>query len=304
MSLIKDISRYLSINEDEVIKIANRSPKTYRTYLIPKKSTGYRTIHHPAKETKTLQYAILNIVFSNYCAHPAAVGYIKGLQSPLRVNAEKHAKYKFSVKLDFKNFFHSIKFEDLASILTEAFSSQELDFLKGALFLNYKGNYCLAIGAPSSPFLSNIIMKKFDQKISELVLSEDPDATYTRYADDLTVSSNSKEKCLKILKSIPNWIKQVKSPSLALNENKTLFLSKANRRMVTGLTITSEGEVSIGRANKRYIKKLFNDLKYSKISIENKSYLKGYLAFIRDVEPRFVLSLTKKYGADLINEVI
>lgn len=73
--------------------------------------------------------------------------------------------------------------------------------------------------------------------------------------------------------------------------------------MITGLIVTPNGDVSIGRRNKRYIKKLLFDFSKSKISDKNKSYLKGYLSYIEDVEPDFLNSLSLKYGAALLEKI-
>ena len=217
MSLIENVSRYLSFNESELLSFAQKAPTTYRTYQIPKKNGRLRTIHHPAKETKSLQYALINLIFKNYPIHSSAVAYRKGVKSPLKLNAESHSKYLYTIKMDFKDFFHSIVFEDLKNILDSPYTQQELEFLKNVLFLNYQGIYCLAIGAPSSPILSNIVMHGYDESILKIVTKIDPDATYTRYADDITFSSNKKSHCLNFAKELNKLTKDKLTPSLKLN---------------------------------------------------------------------------------------
>lgn len=304
MSVIRDVSKYLSFSIETVWTIADKAPHNYRRYKIRKRNGGYRIIHHPAKETKAIQYALINLIFGNYPIHKSAFAYKRGLHSPLKSNAEIHSKYKFTIRIDFKDFFHSIKYEDLENILHKPFSVEEKEFLRCILFLKIHGNYCLTIGSPSSPLLSNIIMFEYDNQISQLVNSIDSNATYTRYADDIAFSSNNKSNCIDFGKQLNELTNKIVSPDLTINTRKTIMLTKANRKIITGLIITPEGKISIGRKNKKYVKKLLNDLRYDKISPDNYKYLKGYLSFISDVEPHFINSVATKYGAELLNRVI
>ena len=57
-----------------------------------------------------------------------------------------------------------------------------------SLLCTYEGY--LPQGAPTSPYLSNLILRDFDKKIQQICSSLN--YTYTRYADDITISSNNK----------------------------------------------------------------------------------------------------------------
>lgn len=89
-------------------------------------------------------------------------------------------------------------------------------------------------------------------------------------------------------------------PSLTINEEKTLFMSRNCRRVVTGMTIDPNGTISIGRARKRFIRSLLNDFKHGALIMKQPHILQGNLAFILDVEPRFYDRLCLKYGAELV----
>lgn len=77
-------------------------------------------------------------------------------------------------------------------------------------------------------------------------------------------------------------------------------MSRNCRRSVTGLILTPEGEVTVGRKNKRMLRALLCKAKYGKLSTKSASYLQGYLAFLLDVEPSYFNSLALKYGAELV----
>lgn len=92
-------------------------------------------------------------------------------------------------------------------------------------------------------------------------------------------------------------------PRILINNDKTVFLSKRTNRHITGLVITNDGKVSIGRKKKRYIQSLVYKYCNSNISEESTSYLKGYLAFCLGIDVDFVISLEKKYGKENIDSI-
>ncbi|HCN8126267.1 TPA: RNA-directed DNA polymerase, partial [Escherichia coli] len=53
------------------------------------------------------------------------------------------------------------------------------------------GALVLSVGAPSSPFISNIVMSSFDEEISSFC--KENKISYSRYADDLTFSTNERD---------------------------------------------------------------------------------------------------------------
>jgi len=125
----------------------------------------------------------------------------------------------------------------------------------------------------------------------------------TRYADDIVYSTNKKNACRLFYRKIKTLLGKTKSPHLIINTTKTLFLSRGTLRRVTGLTITPDGTISIGRMNKRYIRKLINDFRFKKLDAEGTKYVRGYLAYILDVEPRYYNSLAMKYGAETLARI-
>jgi RNA-directed DNA polymerase len=76
------------------------------------------------------------------------------------------------------------------------------------------------------------------------------------------------------------------------------------RRAVTGLIITPNGDISVGRKNKRMLKALLCQFSHGNISQENTAYLQGYLAFLLDVEPAYFNRLALKYGADVVDRAL
>ncbi|MCX6121993.1 MAG: retron St85 family RNA-directed DNA polymerase [Ignavibacteriales bacterium] len=306
--LLDIISEFLGFDRNEVLDIVNKAQTSYKKYNIRKKRGGTRIIHHPSKQTKAIQHALMETVLSKLPIHECAYAYRREFRSPLRRNAEKHSLFSYSIRIDFKDFFPSIKPNDLFSVIDKN-SSMELDTsnkecLTKALFVKSKDKkQGLAVGAPSSPLISNIVMYDLDQEIQKIAGSISRNNAYTRYADDLVFSTNNKGDCRKFYNKVKSLIKKTQSPRLIIKEDKTVYLSRGTRRMVTGITITPDQHISLGRRRKRYIKKLIFDYKNNKIEPKIKSYLEGFIAHILDVEPDYYNKLVIKYGGETLDRI-
>lgn len=274
------------------------APYRYKVYPVPKRSgTGIRIIAQPAREVKRLQYWVIEHIFPSLPIHDSATAYV--IARNIRDNTEPHAGNPYLLKLDFKDFFPSIKGVDFLNYIQHVndleLSSQDLERLMRILFWKPKGDteFQLSIGAPSSPQLSNAIMFHFDSRVATFCLERE--IVYTRYADDMTFSMRNKilrgvtrQKVLDILAELP-------FPRLKINERKTVYGSKANRRMVTGLVLANEGAVSLGREKKRRIRAKIHHFLQGKLSAEERRSLRGLLAFARSIEPQFFQRLERKY---------
>ncbi len=85
------------------------------------------------------------------------------------------------------------------------------------------------------------------------------------------------------------------SPRLRINEAKTAFSSRKRRRLAAGLVLTSDRKISIGRDRKRVLKSLVWKLKRRELTPEEIASLRGWISYLRSVEPAFLVSLQRKY---------
>lgn len=144
-------------------------------------------------------------------------------------------------------------------------------------------------------------MFELDELLAREALKVDSNSLYTRYADDIVFSTSKKNGCKDFLKKLKSVLINYNHPKLTINSSKTKFMSRKSKRMVTGLIITPQGKVSIGRENKEFIKMLLYQYNKKLLNPEQVSYLTGYLSFIIDVEPAFFNTLVIKYGAVVSN---
>jgi retron-type reverse transcriptase len=280
-----------------------KAPSKYKIYTIPKRKGGTRVIAQPAKQTKILQKFVIDELYSNFPIHNAAMAYRK--KHNIKMNASVHVGQKYLLSMDFENFFHSITpalfWEVYERLIKQPISPIEKRNFQNLFFWRPKKQsekLLLSIGAPSSPFISNFIMYEFDCFIYNYC--ETIGVRYTRYADDLSFSTNQKDILFQLPKVVSVTLNELYKNRININLNKTSFSSKAHNRHVTGITLTNEDKLSIGRSTKRYIKHLVHKLTLDELSIEDKNYLSGYLNYVNFVEPDFITSLERKYSKEVI----
>ncbi len=306
VSLIDALQGSLGISESYLNRLILRSPFSYKVYTIPKRSGGERIIAQPAKETKFVQHWLIQNIFEYLPIHECASAYKVG--SSIKKNANAHKNNSYVTKFDFKNFFTSIKSDDLekhiSKYLGESLEAKDIHDIVRISCIRLKGrnDLCLSIGAPSSPVLSNTIMYDFDSEIFAWCAQND--ITYTRYADDLTFSTSIKGIAGNIEPFIRNVIRKLSYPSLRLNDKKTTHLSKKYQRRITGIIINNEGHISLGRKRKREISALIHRFSLGMLSELETCRLQGLLGFAKDVEPLFVARMRAKYKSSLIEEIL
>lgn len=302
--ILEIISKKLNITPAELLKYALLAPVKYKRYPIKKRNGGTREIAQPSRDLKLVQRLVIREFFNNehvFPIHASATAYIKGRS--ILDNAAPHKENEFLLKLDFVDFFGSIKRHDLENFLSRKpkikFSENDITFLLGIFFIKDNKDYKLSIGAPSSPFLSNILLFDFDSIISDLCDARS--IIYTRYSDDLAFSSSDKSVLPAFLPDVQNIVAEWASPNLVVNNEKTILTSKKYNRHVTGLTISNEGEVSIGRKRKRSIKTQLFLFSKGELEPDEVGKLRGMLNFVVSVEPSFIEILQQKFPTAYID---
>lgn len=298
ISLLDQMSNDLIIPKSRLDRVIANAPYRYKVYKIPKRSgKGSRIIAQPAKEVKFLQYWVMHNILCKFNIHSSAKAYIKGCG--IFNNAFPHIDGKYLMKLDFKDFFYSIKASDFVKYLSasNSFGYSEADVRRLIMILFYDkggGDYCLSIGAPSSPLLSNVIMYGFDECLFDYCCNNN--VVYTRYSDDIALSMNDVSIRGEVFNKIKQLLFDLTYPKLKLNDRKTIFSSKANKRMVTGLVISNEGKVSIGRDKKRLIRSQIYRLSKGLIIDKDVERLQGMIAYVKSVDPEFIKRMRDRYG--------
>lgn len=296
----------LGVLPSELNRLISTASHRYKVFYIPKKSTGQlREIAQPAQELKAVQSWLVSYLSRHLPVHDCAVAY--RIERGIKHNALCHAGKRFVLKMDMENFFPSIAQKDIEKHFSiyggNEFSAADIyDICKIVLWApkNRPGRY-LCIGAPSSPFLSNSILYNLDSAIDGFCRAHE--VTYTRYADDLIFSTNRENVLTAIEQFIYQVLDETDYPKLSVNKAKTVHTSKGRGVTVTGVVITPDGKLSIGRDRKRLIRASIHHFLNQKLSFDETQKLNGLLAFSQDIEPEFIQGMKLKYGEDILYQI-
>lgn len=224
----------------------------YSTFEIPKRSGGVRVIAAPNNQLKTIQKRLARLLQDyhldcweekrNRIPNISHAFEPRALKRGIISNAKIHRKKRYVLNIDLTDFFGTIHFGRVKGYFEKnndfKMSSDVATMI--AQLCCYKG--VLPQGAPTSPILSNLICEILDYRLLKTAKKYKLD--YTRYADDLTFSTNDKH----FLESFNNAFVEIKSvierAGFAINEKKTRLQYRDSRQIVTGLVVNQKLSVA------------------------------------------------------------
>lgn len=236
------------------------SKKKYKVFKIKKKAGGERVIHAPYKSLKFILRVLNYLLQTIYEPHENAVGFVVG--KSIVTGASMHVNKKFVYNIDLKDFFPSIRAARVAAVLQlKPFSidkkvagyianmcSTHLDVER---VVNGKwetiNEFVLPQGAPTSPTLTNIICQRLDRKLTGI--AKRFGLTYSRYADDITFSSNH-YVYKKDGKFIAEFNRVIQHEGFHIKPSKTRLLRQGNHQEVTGIVVNEKTNISRGYVTK------------------------------------------------------
>lgn len=306
MDIKELISREIDIPIEMIDSALSLSRSEFKKCYINKRNGGKRLIIQPSKKLKTIQYWIILNILKKLNVHNVATAYRD--KKSILDNANEHKKNKYFLKVDLQDFFPSIKYIDLLTKIEkwheEAKPEWPLDkdakelIRLSCFFLNDS----LAVGYPSSPIISNIVMYEFDVALSKLISDKKKfgSVTYTRYADDLTLSTNKKDVSNELLKGVSELIINTTSPNIVINNSKTKIGScTGGTASVTGLKICQDERITIHRNQKDHIRLLLSLYKKNMLKADDYNHLLGHLSYVHFVDSAFYTKLQNKYFKEI-----
>jgi RNA-directed DNA polymerase len=292
--LIETMARSLSVTPRLISKLATTASHRYKHFTVKKAGGGERDIYHPAKDLKGVQRWLQAAVVSSFPVHNAAAAYRRRMN--IADHATRHLKSRYLLRVDLADFFESITAKDIASYLADHLASLPPGWNASdtELFTQLVCRYeRLTIGAITSPGLSNAILLPLDQTLAKAC--KDLNAIYTRYADDMFFSTMVADVLGDVPAVVEKTLKSIPYPvALKINKSKTRHSSLKRRRRVTGLILSTQGHVSLGRQFKRGVRTQVYEM--DGLGVPERRRLAGLLAFVKDVEPEFFNRLALKYG--------
>lgn len=256
----------------------------YISFEIPKKKEGVRSINAPVEQLKNIQRKIADVlwkyqmdIWKSRDINPnISQAFIKG--KGIITNAQIHRNKRFVYNLDLENFFDSFHFGRVRGFFLKSYDYQFSDEVATTIanLCCYKGK--LPQGAPSSPIITNIICNVLDMRILKIAKKYRLD--YTRYADDLTFSTNDK-KFLDVKEAFYQEIdKEIERAGFKINEKKIRLQFRDSRQEVTGIIVNKKLNV-----NRDYYKK--TRAMAHQLYTKGEFFIDGELGTINQLEGRF-----------------
>lgn len=242
----KELARLISVDLKDITYVLykTRVENSYSSFEIPKKNGEPRVIDTPEGKLKWIQRKLsekLYQVHSNYMTKngiKTSVSHGFEKNKSIITNAYRHKNKKYLLNIDISNFFSSFNFGRVQGYF---YKSREFMFTKEvatiiAQLVCYKGK--LPQGAPTSPIISNLIFNIVDLQI--LALAKKYRLNYTRYADDMSFSTNNKVFEKEHINFIQELSDLLVKNGFEINQNKTRLEYCSSKQEVTGLTVNNK----------------------------------------------------------------
>lgn len=229
----------------------------YTTFEIPKKHGGTRRIKAPDKKLKLLQQKLSSLLQDCLKEIEATRGNRKQVAHGFKrghsilSNARQHRNRRWVFNIDLQDFFPSINFGRVRGLFLKDKNFLLQPDVATVLAKIACDEKALPQGSPCSPVISNLVAHVLDMHI--VGLASKAGCTYTRYADDLTFSTNQKEFPKDIAYQMDNdpsiWLpgnklqEIIKHSGFEINEKKTRMQFRHSRQDVTGLIVNKKVNV-------------------------------------------------------------
>lgn len=256
INTIEELATYIKVPVNFLRYVIFVKKDNYITFNILKKSGDYRQITAPKSELKYIQRQLLKFLEKKYeflaCQH----GFIKGKSNV--TNAQCHVNKRFILNGDIENFFDNIHFGRVRGLfMNEPFNySNKVATIIAKITCN---DGKLPQGAPTSPIISNMICYKIDKELS--FIARKNNCKYTRYADDITFSTDAESFPKEIAEIIDGKVyfsdKVIRivnggfNNGFVFNNKKTKLFKRFVRQEVTGIVVNKKTNV-----NYCYVKQL------------------------------------------------
>ena len=280
--LPENLAEFFGCSDQLIRRMANSPESHYRKFFLWKDRahTKKRWIEAPDQELKKIQERILSLLYQ-MAPSPFAHGFTIGRS--IVSNARIHTGKRYLLKLDLKDFFPSITRDMILKQLNDAelITPENRNRIETLLNLCLLENR-LPQGAPTSPAISNLVCRRLDFILAKFARHHK--MKYTRYADDLTFSSDS-DSCYRLIPVIRRIVEQY---GFRINERKVNVLKRHQRQTVTGLVVNQVKQTSVPRRKRLKLRAFVHQIIAGKIPLNEFNYakLKGHVSLIRMANPK------------------
>jgi hypothetical protein len=286
--------------------------RNYRYMWLQRPGSRPRVIERPKARLKTIQRRLLHEVLDWIPAHDAAHGFIRGRSA--RSHAALHTGRHVILSFDLEDFFASVSAgrvygifrtagypepvaHKLTGLTTNALPVDEWAAVPRpsapqAIEAHYRLERRLATphipqGAPTSPAIANLAAFRLDRRLAGLASSLG--ATYSRYADDLTLAGP--RALAERAAGVRGTVKRIaREEGFAVNERKSRLVTRAGAQRVCGVVVNER--LNVARAEYDLLKAtLHNAARHGPASQNRKgardfrAHLLGRIAWVESLNP-------------------
>lgn len=201
MTILEKMSRDLGLSEKYILSKINRSYIFYSKHFTYNKRGKKREVYEPSAELKLFQTWVNKNILVHYPVSIYATAYED--ETSIRKNAYRHKDSSYILHTDIRHFFESITFKQVSEIFRNDYSEEDIQTILKIVMLNGK----VPTGSITAPRIANRVMYDFDEELVD-ELSKIQKVIYTRYADDIVISSEEYiredilQKIIELLKNM------------------------------------------------------------------------------------------------------
>lgn len=247
---VDDVAAILEIPTRQLTHVLWRSPAAarYSVFRIRKRRGGERLISAPGRSHKILQRKLLQVLSVVYRARESVHGFRAGRS--IVTNASAHVKQRFVLNVDLRDYFATVNFGRVRGMfMAKPYGLGERAATALAQLCCSQGS--LPQGAPTSPIVANMVTAKLDSDLQRLARRYG--CHYTRYADDLTLSTSRPSFPVELAALVGTGSAAAVGPALrevievangfSINDKKVRLQARSVRQEVTGLTVNRRANI-------------------------------------------------------------
>lgn len=241
-----DLAHLLGIKKSHLTYVLykKKTDSYYTSFEIPKKSEGTRTIDAPTGFLKNIQKRLAYALWDHQRNlriernTQANISHAFEKKKSIMTNAQIHKNKYIILNVDLEHFFESFHFGRVSGFFEK---NRDFDLPHDVAIIIaqltcYKGH--LPQGAPTSPIITNLICQILDMRILRIAKKYKLD--YTRYADDMTFSTNNRSFIKSKEEFMQELGKELNRSGFTINHKKTRLTLRDSQQMVTGLVVNKK----------------------------------------------------------------
>jgi len=312
---LHDVAALLGYSPSGLSFILYKIPKNrkYVTFAIPKKGGGERQIDAPVPRLKVLQKKLADILYQ--CARDIedatkqknTLSHAFRNQYSIITNAHRHTARRYVLNLDLQNLFPTLNFGRVRGffIKNKHFGIEpNVATIIAQIACN---DGVLPQGSPCSPIVSELVTHFLDVRLARLASQNK--CTYTRYADDITFSTNQKDFPTALAAQTDEGRKlgdslreRIEHSGFKINDAKTRMQCRGSRQNVTGLIVNKKVNIpaSYYKLSRAMVHSFLTTGKYTHDGEEATSIeiLEGVLNHVYHVKERLIdINISKENNA-------